>query len=147
MDSRQTILTSVASKRPVMRGPFRVVIVEETSIAIVLGRILEMLGQQVETARDGRSGAWLVRETEPDVVFTRIELPDMDGYQFAGEIRSSGGRQPVLVAHTGYGKWQIGKEAKEAGFDLLVTKPAPIEELRNVLSFVAGEFEGGSILL
>ena len=66
-------------------GPYRVVIVDGPEIASVLRRLLEMLGQQVETANTGQGGIELVMETQPDVVFARIKLPDMDGFEFAGD--------------------------------------------------------------
>ena len=130
-----------------IHGPYRVVIIEERALALVLGRLLERLGQQVETAYDGRGGIKLVIATRPDIVFTRIELPDMDGFQFARDIRSRCGKRPVLVAHTGHGKSRMGSEAKEAGFDLFVVKPSGLKELRGVLSFMAGKRDCAEILL
>jgi CheY-like chemotaxis protein len=147
MTLAQATSQSAGGATRAMAGPYRVVIIEEVAVARALGRLLEMLGQQVETANDGRSGIELVRATRPDVVFTRIVLPDMDGFQVARAIRSGGGKRPVLVAHTGYGRSEVAKEAKEAGFDLLVTKPVSIEQLRGALSFVAGETDCGGILL
>jgi CheY-like chemotaxis protein len=71
-------------------------------------------------------------------VFSCIELPGLDGYEVAKEIRKSLPNKPLLVAHTSYGKWQIGERAKEAGFDVLLTKPASIADLWRVLSFIEG---------
>lgn len=130
-----------------MPGPYRVVIVDGPQIASTLRRLLEMLGQQVETANTGRDGIELVIETQPDVVFAQIDLPDMNGFQFAREVRSGCAKRPVLVAHTGYNKSEVAKEAKEAGFDLYMQKPMPIEDLRGVFSFVAGESGSEQILL
>jgi CheY-like chemotaxis protein len=39
----------------------------------------------------------------------------------------------VLVALTGYGGAEVAKRARDAGFDLHVTKPIEIGRLRSVL--------------
>src|SRR5262245_57241111 len=103
-------------------GPYCVVVVEEGSVAIVTAKLLEKMGQQVVMAETARRGIELVNETQADLVLTRIQLPDIDGFKFARAIRSGSGKQPVLVAHTGYGRSEIAAEAKRAGFDLILTK-------------------------
>ena len=95
-----------------MPGQYRVVLVEDPAIARVLKRLLEMLGQQVETAETGRVGIELVMETQPDVVFARIELPDMDGFQFAG---GSQRRREEAGARRAYGLQQIGGRYESQG--------------------------------
>jgi CheY-like chemotaxis protein len=145
--TRAQVTSEIGGQARGMPGPYRVVLVEDPAIAAVLKRLFEMLGQQVATADTGRGGIELVMETQPDVVFARIELPDMDGFQFAREVRSGCAKRPVLVAHTGYNKSEIAKKAKEAGFDLYVMKPMTLEQLRSVFSFVAGESGCEQILL
>ncbi len=118
-------------------GPYRIVVIEARSrLGDVVRRLLESMGHQVETASDGRSGVELVKSIEPAAVFCCIELPYLDGFGVAREIRNSFPNKPFLIAHTGYGKWQIGKQAKEAGFDILLTKPASIADLWRALSLI-----------
>lgn len=89
-------------------------------------------------ANDGVSGLELIRAMKPDVVFCCIELPERNGYEVAKAIRSSMPHSPLLVAHTGYSKREVGERAKDAGFDYLVSKPVKLDEIAQILSCVDG---------
>jgi CheY-like chemotaxis protein len=128
-------------------GPHKVVVIETPELASSLRRLLEVMGQHVEIAHYGRSGIELVNSIDPDIVFTRIEHPDMDGFCVAEEIRNKHPKEPLLVAYTGYGKWQIGERAKQAGFDLILTKPPTLVELFNALACVSGTIDCEEIRL
>ncbi len=57
--------------------------------------ILEKHGHAVTAARDGEQGIKLAEETRPALILLDIQLPVMDGYAVAAELR----RNPAL-AHT-----------------------------------------------
>ncbi|HBZ08050.1 MAG TPA: hypothetical protein DEP03_17375, partial [Massilia sp.] len=59
--------------------------------------------------------------------------PDMDGYALAGALRRLG-LAPRLVALTGYGQQDDIGRALDAGFDLHLTKPATLDELRRAVN-------------
>jgi CheY-like chemotaxis protein len=48
----------------------------------------------------------------------------MDGYEAARRIRAALGPSVLLVALTGWGQEEDQRRAKDAGFDLHITKPA-----------------------
>ncbi len=98
-------------------------------------RWLEMLGHTAEIAHDGHEGWQLVLEMSPDVVMTGIALSGLDGFQLASKIRDSLHEKPVLVALTGYSRHAIEQPAREAGFDLVLTLPASVEELTKAIAF------------
>jgi CheY-like chemotaxis protein len=104
-------------------------------------RLLEIDGHEVHTAGDGREGVELAKSLMPDIVMSCIELPGLDGLEVAGAICKSLPRKPFLIAHTGYGKREIGAEAKAAGFDLLLLKPFSRDDFARALAFMEGRLE------
>ena len=71
----------------------------------------------------------------PDVVFSDIGMPGMDGYELARQLRKEPGlASVVLVALTGYGQDHDRQRAKEAGFDFHLVKPVSFESLYDLLA-------------
>ncbi|MDR5737641.1 PAS domain S-box protein [Caballeronia sp. LZ016] len=64
-----------------------------------------------------------------DVALLDIGLPEMDGYELAGRLRSKGQKTPVLIAITGYGQAEDRLKAQTAGFDHHFVKPVDINAL------------------
>ena len=50
--------------------------------------ILEKYGYKVIQARDGRAGIELAKRFKPDMILLDIQLPVMDGYAVARELRN-----------------------------------------------------------
>jgi CheY-like chemotaxis protein len=75
-------------------------------------------------------------EWPPAVAILDIGLPDMDGYALAAAMRRAARGPLRLAALTGYGR-QSGvaahAPADAAAFDLHLTKPASMEDLRRAL--------------
>jgi len=93
---------------------------------------LRMQGHVVQVAYDGDSALETSERLAPDVVVLDIGMPGMDGYELARQLRR---RQPQtrLIALTGWGQEDDKVEAREAGFDWHLTKPADPDTLRAVL--------------
>ena len=61
-------------------------------------------------------------------------MPGMDGYEVARRIRAQNpGPRPTIVALTGWGQDKDRREAREAGFDHHLVKPAEIGALKELL--------------
>jgi CheY-like chemotaxis protein/anti-sigma regulatory factor (Ser/Thr protein kinase) len=106
-----------------------VVLVEDAADArISLQKILEHEGHRVRAAADGASGLAAILEEKPDIAIIDIGLPEMDGHEVARRARASG-IDAYLIALTGYGRAEDKAAASEAGFDLHMTKPPPMERL------------------
>jgi PAS domain S-box-containing protein len=100
-----------------------------------LADVLELEGHRVRLARDGCSGLALARELRPDAVVCDLGLPDLDGFQVARAIRADAGlRSTFLVALSGYAGPADRRQALEAGFDAHLGKPAPLEQLAELLA-------------
>jgi signal transduction histidine kinase len=94
---------------------------------------LALSGHRVRSAPDGPQGLALARARPPEIALVDIGLPEVDGYEVARQLRKEYGRAPFLVALTGYGRPEDRSRAKEAGFDLHLTKPVDLEHLQRVL--------------
>jgi chemosensory pili system protein ChpA (sensor histidine kinase/response regulator) len=75
----------------VARGEDRrtVVLVVDDSITVrrVTQRLLERQGMRVLTAKDGVDALEILQEHLPDVILLDIEMPRMDGYEMATQVR------------------------------------------------------------
>jgi signal transduction histidine kinase/ActR/RegA family two-component response regulator len=122
---------------PADRSVFRILIVEDNvDAAESMGVLLGLVGHTVMTAHTGSSGIEKAREFRPHVVLCDIGLPDgMDGYAVARALRESEAtRQAYLIALTGYGQEEDQERARQAGFDLHLTKPVDPGSLKTLLS-------------
>ncbi|MFJ4372831.1 Hpt domain-containing protein [Pseudomonas japonica] len=76
---------------PVGSGPARplLVLVVDDSVTVrkVTGRLLERHGMNVLTAKDGVDAMAVLAEHRPDVLLLDIEMPRMDGFEVATQVR------------------------------------------------------------
>jgi two-component system CheB/CheR fusion protein len=114
--------------------PLRVLLVEDyPDSATSLAMLLRLYGHEVELAGDGPAALEAARAAVPDVVLLDIGLPKMDGLEVARRLTASGGKQPFLIAVTGFGGPDEEKRCADAGFDLHLLKPVDPELLRVIL--------------
>ena len=116
----------------------RVLIIEDNAdTAESLRLLLQLMGHNAAVAHTGETGIEAARRLKPDVVLCDIGLPGMDGYAVASHLRDDEAMSKAfLVAVTGYGQDDDQRRARDAGFDLHLTKPADpnaIERLLNTL--------------
>jgi signal transduction histidine kinase/ActR/RegA family two-component response regulator len=121
--------------------PLRVLVVDDNEDAAALtAAVLRQLGHEVQTAHTATAGLAVQAAWPPDVAILDIGLPDMDGYALAAAMRRAAARPLRLTALTGYGR-QAGIAAHSpedaAAFDLHLTKPASMDDLRRALGDMA----------
>jgi PAS domain S-box-containing protein len=114
----------------------RVLVIEDNrDAAETLRELLDLHGHEVEVAYSGTEGLAAARCFRPDVVLCDLGLPGMDGYAVAAELRSSPETARArLIAVSGYGQMEDRDRAREAGFDLHLTKPVDPERLSRLLA-------------
>lgn len=115
-----------ASQRPAAAcEPKRVLVIDDNrDAATSLRLLLEMLGHHVREAHDGVEGIHAAGDFRPDLVLLDIGMPRMNGYEAAREIRrQANGSALKIVAMTGWGQEADKQRAREAGFDVHLTKP------------------------
>jgi signal transduction histidine kinase/CheY-like chemotaxis protein len=133
-------LQPAASPEPLRKAsrpqPQRILIVEDLSdAAITLEMLLEMLGHQVEIASDGQTALDKAGPFQPDVILCDIGLPGhLDGYDVARGVRADPSLAKVhLIALTGFNSREDKDKARQAGFDLHLTKPVDPMALEQLL--------------
>ncbi len=86
--------------------------------------LLTSAGYEVREAPTGEDGVRLADEYRPDLILMDIQLPGVDGYEAARQIKAN----PVLraipiIAVTSYALSGDDVKAREAGCDGYVAKP------------------------
>jgi len=114
----------------------RVLVVDDsTDSAESLAALLSLQHHDVRTASNGPSALETAEEFRPDAIVLDIGLPGMSGHDVARVIRSRAwGRGVLLVAATGWGQEADRAAARDAGFDVHLTKPVDIDELSALLA-------------
>jgi signal transduction histidine kinase len=124
---------------PDVRTRRRVLVIDDSRDgADTLRTALELGGNEVEVAYDGREGLAKIRAHHPEVVFCDIGLPELDGYELARQVRSDPPPSPVLIALSGYALPEDRRKALEAGFDQHLGKPLAPGELDAVMAGITG---------
>jgi signal transduction histidine kinase len=115
----------------------RVLVVDDNpEIRGTLQVFLQLEGHTVETVDCGRAALDRIRETNPDVVLLDIDLPDLDGFAVAEQVRVlRGAAAPRLIAMTGAAGPREKVRALRAGFDAHLSKPV---DGRSLLRTIAG---------
>ena len=125
-----------AQAQPAQANVVPLVMVVDDSITMrkVTGRVLGRQGFEVMTAKDGIDALEQMEERVPDLMLLDIEMPRMDGYELATEMkRSARLRQVPIVMITS----RTGDKHRQRAFDLGVNRylGKPYQEtelLRNV---------------
>jgi PAS domain S-box-containing protein len=127
---------STAGPKP-LEQKLRILIIEDhRDAADSMRMLLSLAGHEAKTAANGLAGLELAAAFRPDVVLCDIGLPGgVDGYEVARMLREDPGMSDTrLIALTGYGQDEDLRRAREAGFDVHLTKPVDVDELRKVLA-------------
>ena len=86
--------------------------------------LLEKHGYEVIQARDGRQGIELAGQVEPDLILLDIQLPGMDGYAVARELRNHPDLSHVpIVAVTSHAMAGDREQVLAAGCQGYIEKP------------------------
>jgi CheY-like chemotaxis protein len=115
----------------------RVLVVDDNAdFAEMLADAVGAFGYRTAIAHDGAEALKVAQEFVPHIALVDIGLPVMDGYELAGRLR--GQRQDLtLLAITGYGQESDWQRARDAGFQVHITKPVELTSLYKLLDEVA----------
>jgi signal transduction histidine kinase/DNA-binding response OmpR family regulator len=114
----------------------RVLVAEDNVInQKVAVRILERMGIRADVAANGREVVEMVRILPYDVIFMDCQMPEMNGYEAATEIRrrEAPGRHMAIIAMTAEVLADARDRCLASGMDDFVPKPIRIESLVEVL--------------
>ncbi len=68
--------------------PLALVVDDSITVRRVTERFLQRNGMRVVTAKDGLDAISVIGDHKPDVILLDIEMPRMDGYEFASHVRN-----------------------------------------------------------
>jgi signal transduction histidine kinase/ActR/RegA family two-component response regulator len=119
------------SEVPVMQTlhNVRVLVVDDDVDSLELLRdVLESAGAFLTTATSGKQA--LEARGTFDIIISDIGMPQMDGYELLGHIRSqAGGGGVPAIALTAYARPEDAERARASGFQDYLTKPVEVDVL------------------
>lgn len=129
---------TVAEVRGGAGGPATALVIDDAEVnRLVIGRQLETMGFQVDTADSGRLGLEMAIAGHYQVIVTDWHMPEMDGLEVIQRLRASEaecGRRTPIITMTASAMAADKDRCIEAGTDGFLAKPATAEELRKVVS-------------
>ena len=94
---------------------------------------LTAYGYDVYTAEDGEKGLALFDEISPEIVFTDIKMPGIDGLEVLRRIRKTGIASEVIII-TGHGDMEKAVEALDLNASDFINKPVERQALNSALA-------------
>jgi PAS domain S-box-containing protein len=117
-----------------MNDSTSVLIVDDSKSArLFLREIVEKMGHRVFEATNGREGLALLDFESPDLILTDLEMPEMDGLAFLGELRNTCPQIPVIVISGKSSYDDVIEAIRRGAWDYLV-KPVREDDLDIIIS-------------
>jgi CheY-like chemotaxis protein len=111
----------------------------------LVGVMLSYAGAEVRVSPEVRAALEMLDQWIPDVLISDIGMPNEDGYTLIKEVRSRseelGGLTPAL-ALTGYASERDAINAREAGFQMHLSKPVASAKLIAAVGSLAQNARG-----
>lgn len=116
--------------------PGHVLIIEDNAINLeLLVYALTAFGHQVQSANSGSQGQDMVKRDPPAIILCDIQMPGMDGYQFAAWLKNEPALSQIpLIGVSALAMVGDRDKAMKAGFDDYLSKPVDFEVLRSSLT-------------
>jgi PAS domain S-box-containing protein len=113
-----------------LANKFILVVDDSAETTEMLGKLLQLEGAFVESARSGAEALEIAQRKSFDLVVSDISMPEMDGYLLLRKLRELPSMANVpAVALTGYGRGADVDRALEEGFAEHLTKPLDLDQL------------------
>jgi chemosensory pili system protein ChpA (sensor histidine kinase/response regulator) len=77
-----------AAPAPADDRPVALVVDDSITVRRVTEKFLQRHGMRVLTAKDGLDAIAVLQDNKPDIILLDIEMPRMDGYEFASHVRN-----------------------------------------------------------
>jgi two-component system CheB/CheR fusion protein len=103
-------------------------------VADTLALLLETEGHEVHVVDDGVAALAEAERRLPDAAVLDVGLPFLNGIEVAYNLRQRYGHTLRLIAYTGYDDDATRSRVAQAGFDVVLTKPAPVGELLDAVA-------------
>jgi DNA-binding response OmpR family regulator len=102
---------------------YKVLVIDDETATLTMFRLfLSAYGYRVWVAEDGESGLVLARRHRPDIVFTDLKMPRMDGFEVLKEVKRMAPGTEVIVI-TGHGDMDLIVQALNLDVTDFINKP------------------------
>ena len=110
--------------------PLVMVVYDSLTVRKITSRMLMREGFEVATAKDGVDGLQQLQEIEPDIILLDIEMPRMDGFEFARNVRADAKTKGIpIIMITSRTADKHRNRAIELGVNDYMGKPYQEEQL------------------
>ncbi|MDO4322304.1 MAG: response regulator [Lachnospiraceae bacterium] len=128
---------------------YKVVIIDDEPIIVTgLTRLVPWKKYDctvVGTAFDGQEGLELIRKERPDIVFSDIYMPKMNGLLMAAAMKSEFEDMEITIL-TGYRDFELLQQALRLGVRRFILKPSNMGELEEALQVMTEKLKKKGIL-
>ena len=139
--STQNTIQTPKPERSGVDAPVTVLVVDDSvTVRKVTSRLLERQGINVALAKDGVDAIEILQETIPDLILLDIEMPRMDGFEVATQVRFDKRLRdiPIIMITS-----RTGEKHRERALDIGVNdymgKPFQETELLNRMQVLLGQ--------
>ncbi|NNV57776.1 hybrid sensor histidine kinase/response regulator [Limnovirga soli] len=112
-----------------IKYPLRILLAEDDMFnQLVAEQTFLNEGYTVDIAETGVQAVTKAKETDYDIIFMDIQMPEMDGFEATGLIRKELPKQPFIVAMTANAMQGDKEKCLQAGMNDYISKPINLEE-------------------
>jgi two-component system, chemotaxis family, CheB/CheR fusion protein len=118
----------LSGKPQSLTGLHLLVVDDDSETGAAFASLLELEGAAVTTARSGEEALALLERAHVDLIICDVGIPGMDGFEFLSTVRARPqlARLPA-IAVTGYAGAANDPRARDANFDIYLTKPVSLD--------------------
>jgi len=111
-------------------APVVMIVDDSLTVRKITGRLLAREGFDVVTAKDGLDALQLMGQHTPDAILLDIEMPRMDGFEFAKTVKADANLAHIpIIMITSRTAEKHRARARELGVEVYLGKPYQEEEL------------------
>ena len=120
----------VAASLLTRTAPMVMVVDDSLTVRKITSRMLTREGFEVATAKDGVDALQQLQDVEPDLILLDIEMPRMDGFEFARQVRTDAKAKGIpIIMITSRTAYKHRNRAIELGVNEYMGKPYQEEQL------------------
>ena len=108
------------------------VVDDEEPVLVVMADMLRDRGHQVRLALGGEAGLAEFQRFPPQVVFSDLGMPEVNGWDVARRVKAQAPETPIVLV-TGWGSQLEEGIAQARGVDLIIAKPFSMEDVDRAL--------------
>ena len=124
---------------------YKVVLVDDEPLIVEgLRQVVDWAGHNCRvaaTACDAASGAKVIRDHRPNILFTDIKMPGEDGLTMLAGLKGEFPRMQIAVL-TGYRDFEYAQRAIRLGVSRFLLKPSKMDELEEALDHMTSVLDG-----